>query len=487
MRAARSWAAGKSPWSGKKRDVSRYFDAGGNGVAMRVIPHVIAGSQAPFEDLARAVALDGAATHGHPRALLGAVVYAFAAWKLVRSEGPLGFKQLAQELLDERQAWQALPKPASGHNGWYSKAMEVSGGQYEATWARTADEVARMLQVVLTGLDGGVVADDRSVLEHLGVFSDSGGAGTVSAAAAIYLASRYAVQPTQALLRASFLPRADTDTLAAMAGGLLGCLSGPQWLPRELLDVQDADAIKSAARMLASNASGAGVGASERLTTSEIGRIKAALEGGEAAIQVPGLGVVPIGQDIEMATGSGSLSVTQWCGRLPPFDETVYFKVLRKGTPERPRQQLDAFQPDASKQETSDGRHKKAPDGATIPPASVAVVKLSVGDVPRSVRFYRDALGLNVVKERRKFAEMVGLLLIDATYAATLTEGVVSAAPAPGTARISVAVPDIASARNRIHGLGGHVLVDIRQMPWGQQVFHCSDPDGYLVEVVDRL
>ena len=142
-RAAQAWLAGGPPWqSGKTDAVRRYFDEGGNGVAMRVLPHALflAGQDDPAV-LVHDVVRDGAATHGHPRALVDATACAYAEWSL---------------------------------------------------------------------------------------------------AAAAYLAARHAAQPAQGVLRAAFERGADTDTLAAMTGGLLGCLAGDEWLPEPWRDVQDA-------------------------------------------------------------------------------------------------------------------------------------------------------------------------------------------------------------------------------------------------------
>ena len=46
------------------------------------------------------------------------------------------------------------------------------------------------------------------------------------------------------MLRAAFEKGADTDTLAAMTGGLMGCLAGAEWIPRPWLKVQDAEYIQ---------------------------------------------------------------------------------------------------------------------------------------------------------------------------------------------------------------------------------------------------
>jgi hypothetical protein len=80
----------------------------------------------------------------------------------------------------------------------------------------------------------------NEVLEKLGCFDKNvNGAGTVTAVAAIYLASKYASSPRLALTEAAYLKNADTDTLASMVGGLLGMLHGSEFLSMAWLDVQD--------------------------------------------------------------------------------------------------------------------------------------------------------------------------------------------------------------------------------------------------------
>ena len=95
--------------------VGRYFEAGGNGVAMRVLPHAVlhADAEEPAAML-KDVVVDGAATHGHPRALVGAAAYAYAAWWLLRAQHTVGFGELLTVLLDTSSTWglpPARPRP----------------------------------------------------------------------------------------------------------------------------------------------------------------------------------------------------------------------------------------------------------------------------------------------------------------------------------------------------------------------------------------
>ena len=113
-----------------------------------------------------------------------------------------------------------------------------------------------MLEQARSGIRAGALADDRAVLDDLGCFGPFKGAGTVTAAAAAYLAARHAAQPAQGVLRAAFEQGADTDTLAAMTGGLLGCLAGDEWLPAPWRDVQDSAYLRCLAGRVAGGPSG---------------------------------------------------------------------------------------------------------------------------------------------------------------------------------------------------------------------------------------
>ena len=258
-RAAGAWAGSSPPWRSKKREsVRRYFDAGGNGVAMRVLPHALflAGQDRPA-GLMHDVVLDGSATHGHPRALVGATAYAYAAWSLVRRSGTLRFGELLETLLDGAPEWSRFPASAREEKSWLEVADDVTDAKFRPIWDRTTQEMRELLETAHRGIQAGALADDRKVLDDLGCFGPAKGAGTVSAAGAAYLAARHAAQPVQGVLRAAFELGADTDTLAAMTGGLLGCISGVDWLPQPWLQVQDAEYLRGIAARVAHGPEGA--------------------------------------------------------------------------------------------------------------------------------------------------------------------------------------------------------------------------------------
>ena len=258
-RAAAAWAEGPPPWrSSRKNGVRQYFDASGNGVAMRVLPHALfCAEEGNAATLVHDVVLDGSATHGHPRALVGAAAYAYAAWFLVRNRNTLRFGELLDLLIDQAPDWSSLPRSERQGSSWFQAAEGTTNGCYGELWEKTACEMRELLEVARKGLQAGALADDHSTLKDLGCFGRTKGAGTSSAAAAAYLAARHAAQPVQGVLRAAFEKGADTDTLAAMVGGLMGCLAGIEWLPSSWLKVQDAEYLRSMAAKMVNAQEGA--------------------------------------------------------------------------------------------------------------------------------------------------------------------------------------------------------------------------------------
>ena len=126
-----------------------------------------------------------------------------------------------------------------------------------------------LLETARKGIQAGALADDHSVLKDLGCFGPAKGAGTSSAAAAVYLVARHAAQPVQGVLSAAFANGADTDTLAAMVGGLLGCLAGVEWIPAPWLRVQDADYLRHIASRVVAGPTAARQQPVEPLTAPE--------------------------------------------------------------------------------------------------------------------------------------------------------------------------------------------------------------------------
>lgn len=238
LRAARSWTRREPPWLSD----DAYYDAGANGVAMRILPHVIfeLGHRAStqLEEVQRRVVLDGITTHGHSRALVGAVAYAAVCMFALTADGTVNERELLASALhvpDADLVAQWLPET------WW---LRRTHSEFWHEWQRTVGELHNLVEIASDSLRRGSLSNVPDTLELLGArSSETNGAGTVSAVAAAYLAARASTRPQSALLEAAFAHGADTDTVASMTGALLGALHGDAWMG-DLHAVQDGEYLR---------------------------------------------------------------------------------------------------------------------------------------------------------------------------------------------------------------------------------------------------
>ncbi|MCY9658488.1 ADP-ribosylglycohydrolase family protein [Paenibacillus chondroitinus] len=240
-RAADTWSSGNPPWKVDKQnldDVKRYFEAGGNGVTMRIMPHVFF-CRGRIEELTNQVFLNGIATHGHPRALLSAIVYAWALHYLVEKESSLDYGELIAYLIENKIRWSQFPK-VNNIKEWQDTAFNITNGQYMKTWEETANEIVVGLELSQKAVKRGLLDSKMDTLTKLNCFDKkTRGAGTVATLVAIYMASKYAADPSAAIMDLASMDNADTDTNASMAGALLGAIHGTEWIQPEWFLVQD--------------------------------------------------------------------------------------------------------------------------------------------------------------------------------------------------------------------------------------------------------
>lgn len=230
-----------------------YFNAGGNGAAMRILPHVIATAKKPdVQALMFDIIKNTLITHGHPRAFLGATCYGYALDFLLRKETVLEYGELVSAVLEGKKVWGAFPN-SNLFGRWLETAIQYSEFDYAHEWDIVFSNMVLQLEFIQESLKKGLMLDDNTVLTQLECFSKTNGAGDVAAVASIYLASRYANNPALGIKVPAFSFGADTDTIASMSGGLLGMLSGTAWIPTEWKVVQDYDCLVQITEVLYSD------------------------------------------------------------------------------------------------------------------------------------------------------------------------------------------------------------------------------------------
>ena len=237
LKAAKSYEKGIPLW--RSQYTRDYYNAGGNGAVMRILPHVIASAKTPnMAKLIMDVIKDTLITHGHPRAFLGATCYAYALEYLLKKENILEYGELVTAVIEGANVWGAIPDSGI-FKEWFNVAQQNFEYDFLIEWDNVRTRMVKQLKFIETSLKKGLILDDTKVLAELECFDKSKGAGDVAILAALYLTSRYANNPSLGIKISAFSFGADTDTIAFITGGLLGMLSGMDWIPTEWREVQD--------------------------------------------------------------------------------------------------------------------------------------------------------------------------------------------------------------------------------------------------------
>lgn len=469
-RAAQAWLRGHQPWdaSQKQKAVGRYFSAGGNGAAMRCLAHCVIAES--WEELARRLDLDCATTHGHPRALLGSRVYGWAAQHGLQRQSSLRYGELLERILDAEGDWSAPPVLP---DAWHAAAQRAAGG-YEDEWRRTVNEVRKGLDTARAGIREGAVAVDRPVLEDLGAFSNASGAGTVSAVASIFLATRYLSQPQQGMMSAAFARGADTDTLAAMTGGLLGLLLGNEWLWPLAKRVQDFEYTRELARQLELRRQADPI--DRRFTTRERTHLYRWLDESQPGTvgELPPFGRIRL-TDVEDFPARTQF-IRAWALETE-LGQSLLIKRYDKGRDGEPRWVQVARPGRGGDRGASAPAHDPGP---RIEPRVGLVLRVS--DVDRAKAFYTEVVGLSVRRATEKFISFGWLALEPDARAGQLSfeSGAEALMPA---IRLYVGADEVKEMRERFREFGLKATPLHRQPHAG---FRSRDPDGHPIEVVAR-
>ncbi len=230
-----------------------WINSGGNGAAMRIQPHIWA-ARTPdnVESFLPDVIRNTVCTHSHPIGLMGAVLHALTlARTMVTGRHPS-----ADDLLVATDVAAGLPEIMQRDTeigSYWRVAFERESGAFSEAWMRAVDECKDAIRIVgrnisnLSGADRYADIVDRLKLRD----PTRRGSGMLTAVAAVGLIWCEA-RPEEALRIAANALGTDTDTIATMAGAILGTTAETE-PPVEVLDI---DLFRSEANRLADIARG---------------------------------------------------------------------------------------------------------------------------------------------------------------------------------------------------------------------------------------
>ncbi|MGH6910076.1 MAG: VOC family protein [Phenylobacterium sp.] len=116
-------------------------------------------------------------------------------------------------------------------------------------------------------------------------------------------------------------------------------------------------------------------------------------------------------------------------------------------------------------------------------------VELFVSDVPRSIAFYREVLGFEVLRQATSGYTSMGRegAVLGLHDVASLPDGY-PARPEPGHApgrgvELVVMVSDVASLHARASASRPGKVSALTTQPWGLTDFRIVDPDGYYIRI----
>lgn len=228
---------------------SNYFQGGGNGAAMRIQPHVWAAIADAFDGkIVQDVVRNAVCTHGHIRGIAGAVLHAeILHYSLTRREipGPEAWREFVERL---EGITSIVHEDRELSTFWLPVWENRSGLSLHRAVRQVMDECARDIATISQLLDHKPAETYESALDAIQARTQQArGTGTKTALSSALLAWLFKEEsPDSALVASANFLGSDTDTIATMAGAILGATAHaePQF------NVQDRSYIREEARRL---------------------------------------------------------------------------------------------------------------------------------------------------------------------------------------------------------------------------------------------
>ncbi|MGQ0431261.1 MAG: ADP-ribosylglycohydrolase family protein [Microthrixaceae bacterium] len=200
-----------------------WTNAGGNGAAMRIQPHVWAAADLEH-GYQQDVVADAVVTHGHPRAIVGALFHAGTLAHTLRSHDALNLNACLEIAAEVNHALKVFDDHRHLGETWCGLWEQATGRSFSDEWRSTVDELSVAIDLAMgpSGPSQDLKSDYLSIVDRLGLRDpEQRGSGLLTPVAAAALAG-LAPNTNSAVLVAVNALGTDTDTIATMAAAILG-------------------------------------------------------------------------------------------------------------------------------------------------------------------------------------------------------------------------------------------------------------------------
>lgn len=217
-----------------------YRESGANGAAMRILPIALAN----FGDIGKIkkeIFSNSIITHGHPRAIVGAMLYGIAI-DITLQLSPKSFDYKTFLTMLGKDIHTKLSIPFIDIPELKSWELEWNKNDTGMVFKELYDDVVLEVQQYLRDtykyIKEGI--SDYEALSKLGCYKyETKGSGISTVIAGIFFACKYSNEPLKSIENAVNSTGTDTDSIAAFSGGLVGALNGQKIIPERWKTVQD--------------------------------------------------------------------------------------------------------------------------------------------------------------------------------------------------------------------------------------------------------
>ena len=229
-----------------------WTNSGGNGAAMRIQPHVwSAVSPEDPTTFLQDVIRNAICTHSHPIGLSGATIHALALANAITK----GCSPSPEELLDSTNFvadFQMMIENDFEVSNYWLPEFEKSFGAFSDAWNSTINDCRLAIRTAARASEAKGSRGYAEVVKELKLRDPARrGSGMLTAIAAVALTWCESM-PEKALIIAANELGTDTDTIATMAGAILGTVSDSD----PPVDVLDAELFRSEAKRMSDIAAG---------------------------------------------------------------------------------------------------------------------------------------------------------------------------------------------------------------------------------------